>query len=351
MNSKIKIFLSKKDIEFSVKRYFQDGLAAMASGLFASLLIGLIFKTLGEQIILHVFKSGVMYQIADMFVDIGNVSMKMMGAAIGVSVSMCLKSPGLVIFTSAITGTMGSNLGGPAGAFISAIIGSEFGKAVSKETKVDIIVTPAVTLIFGMLSAKMIGPVVSALMNGLGKVIMSATELRPVEMGIVVAVVVGLVLTAPISSAALCIMLSLSGIAGGAAVAGCSAQMVGFAVASYRENKVAGLVAQGIGTSMLQVPNIIKHPCILIPPTIAAAVAGPVSTAIFKMKCEAVGAGMGTCGFVGQIATFTAMSFSGKTFFMIFITHIFIPAIVAYSVNIFLRKLNYIKDGDYLLDL
>lgn len=351
MNSKIKMFLTKKDIEFSVKRYFQDGLAAMASGLFASLLIGLIFKTLGEQIILHVFKSGIVYQIADMFVDIGNVSMKMMGAAIGVSVSMCLKSPGLVIFTSAITGTMGSNLGGPAGAFISAIIGSEFGKAVSKETKVDIIVTPAVTLIFGMLSAKMIGPVVNALMNGLGKVIMSATELRPVEMGIIVAVVVGLVLTAPISSAALCIMLSLSGIAGGAAVAGCSAQMIGFAVASYRENKVAGLVAQGIGTSMLQVPNIIKHPCILIPPTIAAAVSGPVSTAIFKMKCEAVGAGMGTCGFVGQIATFTAMGFSGKTFFMILITHIFIPAIVAYLVNVFLRKSNYIKDGDYLLDL
>ncbi len=349
--AKCKAFLKRKNIEFSVKRYFQDALSAMALGLFGSLLIGTILKTLGEQILLHVTKSGVVGTAANFLVNTGTAASGMMGAAIGVAVAASLQAPNLVIFCSVVTGSMGVTLGGPAGAFISAVVGAEFGKAVSKETKIDIIITPAVVIIMGQLTASLIGPGVSALMNGLGKIIMNATQLRPFAMGIIVAVVVGLVLTAPISSAALCVMLNLSGLAGGAAVAGCCAQMVGFAVASFRENGVGGLAAQGIGTSMLQVSNIVRHPWILVPPTVAAAVVGPISTVLFHMKCTPVGAGMGTCGFVGQIGTLTAMGFSGKVFALILITHIILPAVIAYVVDLGMRKSGLIHFGDYKLDL
>lgn len=345
-----KAFLERKDIEFSVKRYVQDALSAMASGLFASLLIGLIIKTLGEQMLNISDASGVA-SVSAFMVEIGTLAMGLMGAAIGVAVAHSLKAPPLVLFASAITGMAGASFGGPAGSFVAAALGAEFGKAVSKETKVDIIVTPAVTLTAGMIFAKLVGPGVNALMVGLGKIVMNATELRPFMMGIIVAVVVGLALTAPISSAALCIMLNLSGIAAGAAVAGCAAQMVGFAVASYKENGVGGLVAQGLGTSMLQISNIVKHPWILVPATVASAVVGPISTSVFAMENIPVCAGMGTCGFVGQIGTFTAMGFSWNVLIMVLVTHIVVPAVVAFAVDRILRNAGKINFGDYKLDL
>lgn len=275
---KLSAFLKKKDIEFSAKRYFQEALSAMALGLFASLLIGLIIKTLGEQTALLLGEN----TVSAFLVETGTIAMGLMGAGVGVAVAWGLKAPPLVLFASAITGMMGAQLGGPAGAFLAAAFGAELGKLVSKETKVDILVTPAMTLIAGMISATVFGPVVDALMTGLGQIIMNATEMRPFIMGIIVAVVVGLALTAPISSAALCIMLGLGGLAAGAATVGCCAQMIGFAVISFKDNGVGGLVAQGIGTSMLQISNIIKNPWILLPPTLAGAILGPVATVVFQ---------------------------------------------------------------------
>ena len=222
---------------------------------------------------------------------------------------------------------------------------------VSKETKVDILVTPAVTLITGAVVAKLAGPAIGWCMMRLGDVIMTATEWQPFIFGIVISVIVGLVLTAPISSAALCIMLDLSGLAAGAATVGCCAQMVGFAVASYRENGAGGLVAQGLGTSMLQVSNIIKNPWILVPATLAGAIIGPISTCIFKMTNIAVGAGMGTSGLVGQIGTFTDMGFSLDTLWKVLLLQIFLPAILTLIIDRALRKMGKIKDGDYKLEL
>ena len=230
-------------------------------------------------------------------------------------------------------------------------VGAEFGKMVSKETKVDILVTPAVTLITGAIVAKLAGPAIGWCMMRLGDVIMTATEWQPFIFGIVISVIVGLVLTAPISSAALCIMLDLSGLAAGAATVGCCAQMVGFAVASYRENGAGGLVAQGLGTSMLQVSNIIKNPWILVPATLAGAIIGPISTCIFKMTNIAVGAGMGTSGLVGQIGTFTDMGFSLDTLWKVLLLQIFLPAILTLIIDRVLRKMGKIKDGDYKLEL
>lgn len=343
----MKNFLQKKDIEFSAKRYFNDGLSAMALGLFSSLLIGLIIKTLGIQTS-NLFGENL---ISSFFVEVGGIAMGLMGPAVGVAVAWGLKSPPLVLFASAVTGSMGAALGGPAGAFLAAAIGAEFGKAISKETKVDIIVTPAITLIMGMIGAKVFGPAIGALMTGLGKIIMAATEMQPFIFGIIVAVVVGLALTAPISSAALCIMLDLSGLAAGAATVGCAAQMVGFAVISYKENGVGGVVAQGLGTSMLQISNIIKNPWILVPPTIAGAVLGPISTVVFKMTNIPAGAGMGTSGLVGQIGTFTSMGFTADVLLKIIILQIALPAVIAIAVNIGLKKTGKIKDGDYKLNL
>ena len=354
---KFKDFLKRKDIEFSAKRYFQDALSTMALGLFASLLIGLIIKTIGEQVALWVGESA----FTAFCIETGSTAMGLMGPAIGVAVAWGLKAPPLVLFASAITGSMGASVvatvfgmtssGGPAGAFLAAAIGAEFGKAVSKETKVDIIVTPAVTLITGMAGAKIFGPVVGALMTGLGKLVMTATEAQPFIMGILVSVIVGLVLTAPISSAALCIMLELSGLAAGAATVGCCAQMVGFAVISYRDNGVGGLLSQGIGTSMLQVPNIIKNPWILVPPTLAGAILGPVSTCLLKMTNIPAGAGMGTSGLVGQIGTFTDMGFNFTVLIEILALHIFLPALLSYIIYVYMRKIGKIKDGDMDLHL
>ena len=355
-------FLERKDIEISVKRYVQDALSAMALGLFASLLIGLIIKTIGERVgmLCGVAQADLETHVFFGFlITVGTFAMSMMGPAIGVAVAWALKSPPLVLFASAATGYLGATMtgfgiemaGGPAGAFVAAALGAEFGKMVSKETKVDILVTPAVTILVGGLAAKFIGPAVGWLMIKLGEIIMTATEWQPFWFGIFIAVVVGLALTAPISSAALCIMMDLSGLAAGAATAGCCAQMVGFAVASFRENGIGGLVAQGIGTSMLQISNIIKHPWILVPPTITAAITGPLSTCVLGMTNNAAGAGMGTSGLVGQIMTFTDMGFTFDVLWRVLLIQIALPALLAFVIDRVLRKTGRIKDGDYKLDL
>lgn len=340
-------FLKRKDIVFTFKRYIQDALSAMALGLFASLLIGLILKTIGEQTILLWGEN----TISSFLLEIGKTAMSMMGAAVGVSVAYGLNAPPLVLFASAITGTIGSNLGGPAGAFVAAAIGSEFGKAISKETKVDIMVTPATTLIFGGIAAQTIGPVVNLLMVSLGNIINSATELQPFFMGIIISVIMGLVLTAPISSAALAIMLDLKGLAAGAATVGCCAQMIGFAVISYKVNGFGGFLAQGLGTSMLQISNIAKNYRILFPPTLAAAILGPISTKIFMMTNIPSGAGMGTSGLVGQIGTFTDMGFTGYTLFAVLLLHFILPGLLSYCIYVPMRKKGWVKDEDLKLDI
>ncbi|MBP8036818.1 MAG: PTS sugar transporter subunit IIC, partial [Negativicutes bacterium] len=262
-------FLQRKNIVFSLHRYGIEALGAMALGLFSSLIVGLILKVIGD-------KTGI-----KLLTDYGLQAMAMMGPAIGVAVAFGLKAPPLVLFASTITGMAGAKLGGPAGCFVAAVIGAEFGKLVSKETKVDIIITPMVTIITGVATGVFIGPTINTMMVALGALIMKATELQPIPMGILVSVLMGLILTAPISSAAVAMMLKLGGLAAGAATVGCAAQMVGFAVASYRENGWGGLVSQGLGTSMLQVPNIVRNPRILIPPTLAGAILGPIATTIW----------------------------------------------------------------------
>ncbi|SCG81991.1 hypothetical protein DW1_0371 [Proteiniborus sp. DW1] len=337
-------FLKRKNIEISVKRYLIDAMGTMALGLFASLLIGTILNTLGTKLNIP-FLSETLWPIAK----------DMTGAAIGVAVAYGLQAPPLVLFASTITGAAGNALGGPAGAFVAAVLGAELGKIVSKETKLDIIVTPAVTIIVGVLVGTAIGPAVNGFMTATGELIMYATTLQPFLMGIIVSVIVGMVLTLPVSSAALCMMLSLGGIAGGAAVAGCCAQMVGFAVMSFKENGWGGLVAQGLGTSMLQVPNIVKNWKVWIPPTLVSAITGPMSTILFKMECTPMGAGMGTSGFVGQFGTIEAMEAAGKGGAMmwvgILVLHILVPAVLTPIVANVMRKMGWIKEGDLKLSL
>ncbi len=344
---KIRTFLDRKNIDTSAKVYFKDALSMMSLGLYSTLLIGIILKSIGEQSI-YIFGQNA---FSDFFIEIGIRSMELMGAAIGVSVAWALKSPPLVLFSSIITGSFGALFGGPAAAFVAAIFGSEFGKAISKETKVDIIVTPIFTIMTGIIFGKLIGSVVGKLMIGLGNLIMISVTWNPFLFGIFIAVIVGMVLTAPISSAALCIMLNLSGIAAGAATVGCSAQMIGFAVISYKENGVGGLISQGMGTSMLQISNIIKNPWILLPPTLTGAILGPVSTLIFKMENNSIGAGMGTSGFIGQICTFTSMGYNLEVFLKVLLLHFILPGILSIIIYKILYKSGKIKFGDCKLEI
>ena len=282
-------FLAKKDIVFSAKRYGIDALGAMAQGLFASLLIGTILKTLGQQLGVAIL------------VDIGTFAQAVTGPAMAVSIGYALKCPPLVLFSLIAVGGAANQLGGaggPLAVFVVTIFAAEFGKLVSKETKVDIIVTPSVTICVGVLLSMWWAPSIGAAASAVGNAIKWATELQPFFMGILVSVIVGIALTLPISSAAICAALGLTGLC---------AQMVGFAVMSFKENKWSGLLAQGIGTSMLQIGNIVKNPLIWIPPTLASAVTGPIATCIFRMKMngDAVASGMGTCGLVGQIGVYT----------------------------------------------
>ena len=248
----------------------------------------------------------------------------------------------------------GYQAGGPVGAYVAAVVGAEFGRLVSGKTKVDIVVTPMVTIITGSVAGQFVGPYIQEFMNGLGAIINQATELSPLPMGILVSVIVGMVLTAPISSAALCIMLDLSGLAAGAAAVGCSAQMIGFAVASFRENRWGGLLSQGIGTSMLQFSNIMKKPQIWIAPTLASAVLGPISTCVFQMTNTATGAGMGTSGLVGQFGAFAAMSGTvpqWQILLEIVLLHFIAPAALTLLFDFVLRKIGWVKDGDMKINI
>lgn len=342
----LKTFLKKKGIELSWRTYFITALSHMALGLFASLIIGLILRTIGEQIFsLGIENIGVWLQ------DAGSLAMSLMGPAIGVAVAYGLKAPKLVVFATIISGAAGAQLGGPAGAFVAAVISTELGKLVSGETKLDIIVTPLVTILSGYLSASLIGPWIQSGMQQLGSLIMWGTEQQPILMGIVVATLMGLALTAPISSAALAIMLELEGVAAGAATVGCAAQMVGFAVSSYRENGWSGLVSLGVGTSMLQVPNVVKNPLILIPPTVAGAILAPIATVGFGMTNLPAGAGMGTSGLVGPIMTLTDMGFSAQVWIAIALLHFIGPAIISLIISEWMRKRGKIKLGDMKIEI
>ena len=335
----VKQFLAARNIEFSVRRYGVDALNFMALGLFSSLIVGLILKTIGTW--------------ADLpwLVAVGMQAQGVMGAAIGVGVAYALKAPPLVLLASVATGTAGAALGGPVGCFIAAAVGAECGKLVSKTTPVDIIVTPAVTLMAGVAVAQFIGPAIAAMMTEIGALIMWAVELQPLLMGMVVAVLMGIILTLPISSAAIAIALSLSGLAAGAATVGCCAQMVGFAVMSFKENRWAGLLSQGLGTSMLQMPNIVKNPKIWIPPIVASAVLGPVATLGFKMSNIPSGAGMGPSGLVGQVGTINAMGNAPSVWLAIGLLHFVLPALITLAVAMLLRKKGWIKEGDLKLDV
>ncbi len=318
------------------QRYFIDAMSAMALGLFSSLIIGLILSQLSKFSLL-----GFVWPYA----DIVSASSPVVGAAIGVAIANGLKAKPLVMFSCAVSGAYGYAVGGPVGAYIGAVFGAEIGGLLAGKTKVDIIVSPITTIISGCAFAQLMGPGIQAMMNGLGAIINSATQLTPLPMGILVSVIVGLALTAPISSAALCIMLDLNGLAAGAAVVGCCCQMVGFAVASFRENGWGGLISQGIGTSMLQFSNIMRHPQIWIAPTLSSAILGPVSTCLFKMTNTAAGAGMGTSGLVGQFGAFAAMGGGVQVWIQVLLLHFLLPAALTFLFDLLLRKAGLVKEG------
>lgn len=345
---KIKSFLKRKDIEISLRRYFIDALGAMAQGLFCSLLIGTIINTIGQQ-------AGIPY-----LETIGGFATAMSGPAMAVAIGYALHCPPLVLFSLIAVGSAANGMGGaggPLAVLVIAIIASEFGKAVSKETKIDILVTPAVTIFIGVILSSLIAPAIGTAASWIGTVIMHATELQPFFMGIAVSVLVGIALTLPISSAAICAALGLTGLAGGAAVAGCCAQMIGFAIISFKENRWGGLISQGIGTSMLQMGNIVRNPRIWLGPILASAVTGPIATCIFHLEMNGapVSSGMGTCGLVGQIGVYTGWVADGKTITsfdwigLILICFI-LPGILSWIFYRIEYKLGWVKDGDLKLN-
>lgn len=355
---KIKAFCKRKNIVISAKRYGIDALGAMAQGLFCSLLIGTIIKTLGSQL-------GIPY-----LVDIGAYAMAVSGPAMAIAIGYALQCPPMVLFSLAAVGWAANaegGAGGPLAVLIIAIVAAEFGKAVSKETKIDLLVTPAVTIIIGVALAKLIAPPIGTVASAFGLVIDNATKLQPFWMGIAVSVLVGIALTLPISSAAICSVLGLTGLAGGAAVAGCCAQMVGFAVMSFKENRWGGLVSQGLGTSMLQMGNIVKNPKIWIAPIVASAITGPIATCVFKLEMNGapINSGMGTCGLCGQIGVWTgwvdpsaeaiakgaaAISPTGFDWLGLVLICFVLPAILCPIINMGCRKMGWVKDGDMTLN-
>lgn len=333
--------------------YFVDAMSAMAQGLFASLLIGTILSTIGTQLNIQ------------LLTDIGGFAKSMAGPAMAVAIGYALDAPPLVLFSLAAVGSAANTLGGeggPLAVLLIAIVAAELGKLVSKKTKIDILVTPSVTILSGALLSYLCAPAIGSAAASVGSLIVWATDLQPFAMGIVVSVVVGVALTLPISSAAICAALGLTGLAGGAAVAGCCAQMVGFAVISFRENKWGGLVAQGIGTSMLQVPNIIKNPRIWIAPTLASAITGPLATCVFhlQMNGSPISSGMGTCGLVGQIGVYsgwladisagTKAAITVTDWLGLLLISFVLPAVLSLVFDWMTRKLGWVKDGDMKLD-
>ena len=344
---KIKEFFKKKDVLLSGKRYGIDAMGAMAQGLFCSLLVGTILKTLGQQ-------AGI-----DFLVQVGDFASQMSGAAMAAAIGMALKAPALVLFSLATVGFAANSIGGaggPLAVLVIAIVATECGKLVSKETKIDILVTPIVTILVGVGLAMLIAAPIGKAAMAVGEAVKWATAQQPFLMGIVVSVIIGIALTLPISSAAICAALGLTGLAGGAAVAGCCAQMVGFAVMSFKENRWGGLVAQGVGTSMLQMPNIVKNPRIWIPSTLAAAITGPIATCVFglEMNGAPISSGMGTCGFVGQIGVITGWadkSVTAMDWVGLALICFVLPAILSWGFCFILRKIGWIKENDLKLDL
>ena len=365
----MKEFLRRKNIVISARRYGIDALGAMAQGLFCSLLIGTILNTLGSQF--HIgFLTAKILKINDIGYTIGGLASFMSGSAMAVAIGYALQAPPMVLFSLVTVGYACNALGGaggPLAVLFVAIIAAEFGKAVSKETKVDILVTPIVTILVGVGAAWVIAPPIGGAADAFGTLINQTTMLQPFWMGILVSVLVGVALTLPISSAAICSVFGLVGLAGGAAVAGCCAQMVGFAVMSFKENRWGGLVSQGIGTSMLQMPNIVKNPRIWIPPTLASAITGPIATCLFKLEMNgaAINSGMGTCGLCGQIGVWTgwlapsekaiekvgAVAVTPTAFHWIGLIMIsfILPALLSVIFCEVLRKIGWIKEGDLTL--
>ncbi len=360
--SKLKSFLTRKNIILSPKLYFIDCMSSLALGLFSTLLISTIFSTIGKYLVAvpSIESVGAFLNEAAGFAKAAT------GVVLGIAVAHSLKAPPLVLFSAGVVGLCGNDLAtvfvldgveksisaGPAGAFIVTILAVEIGKMVSKETKVDILVTPTVTIFTGVLFARLVCPAISYVMYWLGNFVNTATYAQPFVMGVIISVVVGIVLTLPISSAALCAMIGITGLAGGAATVGCCAQMVGFAVISFRENKWGGIIAQGLGTSMLQMGNMVKKPIIWLPATLASAITGPLSTLVFKLECTGVSAGMGTCGMVGPLGIFADMGFGNSGAWAgVVLCCIVLPAVLSLVFNEIMRKLGLIKTGDYKLDL
>lgn len=333
-------FLKRRKIEISFKRYFIDALGAMAMGLFASLLIGTIFGTIYD-------KTGIQF-----FATMKEYAVAAQGPAMAIAVASALEAPPLVLLSMCAVGYGANSLGGPLGVFCAVVIASELGKLVYKTTKIDIIVTPTVVIASGTAMTLLTGPWVAKIMTAAGNLIMTCTELQPLLMGILVSVLVGIALTLPISSAAICASLGLVGLAGGAATAGCCAQMVGFAVMSFRENGFGGLIAQGLGTSMLQMGNIMKNPRIWLPPIIVSAITGPLATCLFKMENGiAVASGMGTCGLVGPIGVLAAGHTDTFSMIGMLLICFVLPAILTPIVAYPLRAVKWIRSDDLKLDL
>ncbi len=359
----MKEFLKRKDIVFSARRYGIDALGAMAQGLFCSLLIGTIVKTLGQQL-------GMAF-----LVEVGGYCSAMSGPAMAVAIGYALKTPPLVMFSLATVGYAANALGsttlsgaagagGPLAVLLIAIVAAEFGKAVSKETKVDILVTPLVTILIGVGLSALIAPAIGTAASAVGEFVEWATVLQPFWMGIFVSVIVGIALTLPISSAAICAALGLTGLAGGAAVAGCCAQMVGFAVLSFRENRWGGLVSQGLGTSMLQMGNIVRNPRIWIPAILTSAVTGPIATCVFNFQMNdpsgGVASGMGTCGMVGPIGVYAGWvndvamgvkaAITGMDWLGMALICFILPALLTWLFGLVCRRIGWIREGDLKLD-
>ena len=363
---KVKAFMQRKNIVISAKRYGIDALGAMAQGLFCSLLIGTILNTLGNQFGIGFLTAQIGEKVP---YTVGGLASFMSGPAMAIAIGYALQSPPLVLFSLAAVGyacNLLGGAGGPLAVLFVAIIAAECGKAISKETKIDILVTPIVTTLIGIGAAYIIAPPIGKAASAFGQLIMQATELQPFLMGILVSVLVGVALTLPISSAAISSVLGLTRLAGGAAVAGCCAQMVGFAVMSFKENGGGGLVSQGLGTSMLQMPNIVKNPRIWIAPTVASAITGPIATCVFKLEMNgaAINSGKGTCGLCGQLGIWTGWLSPSETAIIngavaitptsfdwlgLILISFILPAILAPAINHFCRKAGWVKDGDLKL--
>ena len=363
--ARLKAFFKRKDIVFTLQRYGIDALGAMAQGLFCTLLVGTILNTLGQQ--LHIgFLNESIVTVGATAYTVGGLASAMVGPGIAVAIGFALRAPSLVLFSLIPVGFAANAMGGaggPLAVYVIAIGATECGKLVSKETRIDILVTPITTILVGVGLASVIAAPIGAAASAVGDAVKWATLQQPFLMGILVSVIIGMALTLPISSAAICAALSLTGLAGGAAVAGCCAQMVGFAVMSFRENRWGGLVAQGVGTSMLQMPNIVKNPKIWIPPTLASAVTGPLATCVFHLEMNGapVSSGMGTCGFVGQIGVYTGWlndvasgakaAITAVDWLGLVLICFVLPAVLSVIFCEILRKIGWIRENDLKLEL